>query len=120
MTLRRWLAVALAGVVAALGGCAGEIEGSDAPETTPSGAVVLQENAPSDVAGQSVVATTFDDEGATLRISDGSAPSAPTEVRSGDDVTVGGKSYRVEAIWDEGDTGEPGGQGGRVMLVPVP
>lgn len=118
MSMRRSGSTLLLAALVGLTGCSAQ--GSDAPETTPSGAVVLQENAPSDVGGQSVVATTFDDEGATLRISDGSAPSAPTEVRSGDDVTVGGESYRVEAIWDEGDTGEPGGQGGRVMLVPVP
>lgn len=103
-------------IVLVLGGCA---DGEAGPDTTPSGAVVLRENAPSDVGDARVVATEVDGDAATVRVSNGSSPSTPTEVTEGGVLSVGHSDFRVEAIWSEGDSGEPGGQGGRVMLVPT-
>lgn len=118
MTALRGAPALVLAVLVGLTGCSSEA--SSAPETTPAGALVLEENAPADVAGSSVVATTFEDSGATLRISEDGSPSTPTEVSVGHEIRVADEEYRVEAIWSEGDSGEPGGQGGRVMLVPLP
>ncbi|GAA3617144.1 hypothetical protein GCM10022199_21780 [Marihabitans asiaticum] len=90
------------------------------PATTPDDAVVLSENQPADIDGGRAVATGVDGDSATVRIADGTSPFEPHDVEEGTTVVIGAESYRVEAIWSEGDSGEPGGQGGRVMLVPTP
>nr|WP_257907078.1 hypothetical protein [Janibacter limosus] len=98
-----------------LAGCGGE---SGAPDSTPAGAVVLTENQPSSIEGVQVVATSVDGDAATLSVTD-RGPATETDVAEGGDVTIGDASYRVEAVWSEGDGDQPGSMGGRVMVVPT-
>ena len=112
MTLRGWLAVALAAVVAALGGCAGEIEGADEP-----GAVIIGTNVQADVAGSTVAVSGIDDGRATFHLVGSSGVAEPTEVVEGDEVRVGESRYLVRTV-DDGARASGAGRDGVVVLVP--
>ncbi|KRE37968.1 hypothetical protein ASG73_10255 [Janibacter sp. Soil728] len=117
MIAARHRAAAVASVLTTLllAGCGGE---SGAPDSTPAGAVVLSENQPSSIEGVQVVATSVDGDSATLSVT-AQGPATETDVTEGADVTIGDASFRVEAVWSEGDGDQPGGMGGRVMVVPA-
>lgn len=113
MTLRRGPAAALATVVMALAGCAGEVQGADEP-----GAVVIGSNLQVDVGESQVAASGISDDSATLHLVGSSGTAEPTEVVEGDEVSVGGASYVVRTI-DGGSRAPGAGRDGVVVLVPV-
>lgn len=124
---RRLALAALVGVLSmlaglGLAGCGGGADPQvDPSPTLPEGAITLQQNIPTPVAGGEVVAYNISPGAAWLSTSADGAEAIRHNVETGDTFTVGSAEYTVHEIGaDEARADAPPGAGsGFVIVVPT-